>query len=107
MCKKRKQIEQELHETGNEVWQDKPFAAVSLTATYANKEYTAIGFSKVCWPDWWNRARGIQIARGKALAKISRQIVDEQGGDATLTPAIVSHPFIHFPLPAQSDFRLD
>ena len=40
-------------------------------------ERRAIGFAKVNWPDWYNRERGIAIARGKAEADLARRLVAE------------------------------
>ncbi len=74
MSKVRKAIKNELEVIENEVWQDRPFTAVKVTAKWLDGEFTAVGFSKVCWPDWWLKSRGEQIARGRALDKIARQI---------------------------------
>ncbi len=79
MCKNRKQIEKELNCIVTDIWQEKPYTAARVTARHlGERQYIAHGFAKVCWPDWWNRKMGITIARGKAVSKIARRIMDEQ-----------------------------
>ena len=83
MSKFRKSIKGELEVINNEVWQDRPYTAVKVLARWGEDEFEAIGFCKVCWPDWWLKSRGEQIARGRALDKIARQIEVEYIAEQT------------------------
>ena len=79
MCKKAKELRRQLEIIYMDVWQDRPNTAVSVTAWIEGGEiYHAYGFSKVCRPDRWNKQRGLEIARGKAEAKIVRQILAQE-----------------------------
>jgi hypothetical protein len=54
--------------------QRRPYTYVRVHAWYMNKEYWAIGFSKVNWPDAWSEEYGVQMARDHALGDIVKQI---------------------------------
>ena len=81
MCKRAKELRQELEFALHIVLQDRPNTAVQVSTHYNGSTFVANGFSKVCWPDWWNKQRGIEIAQGKAEANIVRQILHKQRSD--------------------------
>jgi len=47
----------------------RPYTFVKITDTETS--YSTVGFSKVCWPDKWNKIRGRQIAIAKAVQKLA------------------------------------
>ena len=83
MCKRAKELRRELEFTLHIVLQDRPNTAVQVSTNYNGTTFVASGFSKVCWPDWWDKRRGIEIAQGKAEAKIVRQILHKRRNDHT------------------------
>jgi len=58
--------------------QQRPVTVVHLRYGYKDRNYSGIGYSKVCWPDWWNSEMGWRVARGKAISQIVRQIMKEE-----------------------------
>jgi len=61
----------------NTLLQNRPFTAVEVISVVEGKEYTATGFSKVCWPDSWDEEFGKKLAFEKACGNIVRQILKE------------------------------
>jgi hypothetical protein len=57
-----------------EFFQERPYTITKVTAYINGAEYSAIGISKVQYPDRWNRELGIKIATGRAVKKIARAI---------------------------------
>ena len=78
MCKKAKELRQSLDFELGAVLQDRPYTAVQVSAVWNGQAFWANGFSKVRYPDWWIPAMGVEIARGKAEAKIVRQILAQK-----------------------------
>ena len=79
--KVREYIESKLIIKNETLWQDCPYTAIKITAVWMAEEFLAYGFTKVCWPDKWNAEYGEQLARDKALAKISKIIVSNLNDD--------------------------
>lgn len=77
----RRQIEKDLtaNVVSTEVWQKKPYTAVKMETHYscsAEITYVEYGFTKVCWPDAWDAEYGVEPAVRKAIADVSRRIMD-------------------------------
>ena len=54
--------------------QGDPYTLVAITGLYEGREYTASGIAE-CGPhDEWNESRGIQIAKGRAIKRLSKAI---------------------------------
>lgn len=65
------------------VYQKRPNTFVRVFTKFGSAEYKGMGFSKVCIPDEWDAPYGIGLAKKKAIADISREIVNGEGhGDA-------------------------
>jgi len=61
----------------NETWQKRPYTAVRITTIGLDgREYTDAGFAKVNYPDRWDADYGIELATRKAIAAISKAIVN-------------------------------
>lgn len=58
------------------VWQKRPNTAVRVTTHFEKVRYTELGFTKVNYPDEWDAVYGVGLAVRKAIADISRQIVN-------------------------------
>ena len=76
--KRRRQVVESLTENIESliVWQKRPNTAVRVTTHFEKVRYTELGFTKVNYPDKWDEAYGIGLAVRKAIADISRQIVN-------------------------------
>ena len=74
--KEFKQLKEELS-TGVkwQIYQRRPVTVVIATVYYGGVCYQDFGYSKVTWPDWWNRQRGVEIAKGKAVDNVARRIM--------------------------------
>jgi hypothetical protein len=55
-----------------------PYTCAVVRARYRGAEYLGVGFSKVRWPDSFEPDYGIELARNKAFADISKRILAEQ-----------------------------
>lgn len=56
----------------------RPYACVVVFAWRDGMLWSDAGFSKANWPDWYSEKFGIEIARGRALDGIVRQITGEK-----------------------------
>jgi hypothetical protein len=54
--------------------QCRPYTCITLLSWYDGKEYIGYGFSKVMYPDKWEDEQGAEIAYGRALRMIMRQV---------------------------------
>jgi hypothetical protein len=54
--------------------QRRPYTMVSISSWYNQKEYSGVGFSKVCYPDGLDDEQGADIAMHRALIDILHQI---------------------------------
>ena len=68
-----------------QVWKDylveteiikRPDICVEVSVGFGDRTYLGSGFAKVCYPDKWNLDEGLTIATAKAVADISKQIVE-------------------------------
>jgi len=59
-----------------EVYQKRPLTIVVVQVYVDDKLYSAIEWSKVMYPDRYNRKRGVKVAIGKATKRIARAIVN-------------------------------
>jgi hypothetical protein len=56
----------------------RPYACVVSFTWHNGVLWSDAGFSKANWPDWYSEKFGIEIARGRALDGIVRQITGEK-----------------------------
>jgi hypothetical protein len=61
-----------------EVLQKCPYTGVKVEYWYVGRCYSAVGFSKVKWPDEWDEQYGVEMAVKKAAHDIARQICAEE-----------------------------
>lgn len=74
----RKRIEEVLRESASvQTWQDKPYTAVKVIVRQEGERLWAYGFAKVQYPDEWDGKYGIELALSKAIAKLSKAIINE------------------------------
>jgi len=52
----------------------KPYTFVQVRSWYNGREYSGVGFSKVCYPDRWDAENGADIAHRRALINIFHQV---------------------------------
>ncbi len=55
------------------VIQEKPYTAVDVIFECTDVLIPAKGFSKVKWPDEWDKEFGLQLAKKKAISKIYKE----------------------------------
>jgi hypothetical protein len=55
-----------------------PWTYVEVSLIYDGKRYYDFGNSKVCWPDKWDSAHGIDIAVRRALTSIAKNILEPE-----------------------------
>ena len=82
---RKKELTQIINDDGHleiDACQRKPWSFVRIVFGYEDKCYTGLGFSKVCYPDKWDKTRGGDIAYHKAVAHIVKQIMAKGGGES-------------------------
>jgi len=72
----RAKIEEHIKVVSQEVWQDKPYTAVRIIAKVDDVEFDVVGFAKIQWPDTWDAAYGVRMASDKAVAKITKEVLN-------------------------------
>jgi len=57
-------------------WQEKPntFVVMSVYVPFEDKVYSTFGFSKVAYPDKWDKEYGLELATTKALYRLAKQL---------------------------------
>jgi len=69
-----------------EIWQECPNTAARVIRSgsyigYPLTQISAVGFSKVCYPDKWDADYGVRIAVYKALGRIARVLAEDNNVD--------------------------
>ncbi len=72
----------------------RPNVCVQIVAEWDNGTavpdmYVGTGFAKVCYPDRWDENEGLAIALAKAVADISKQIVNDLDRDLTFKAKLI------------------
>ncbi len=52
----------------------KPYVFVEVKARISDQDICGIGFAKVAYPDVWDPKAGIQVARKRACADVTKQV---------------------------------
>lgn len=58
------------------VIQEQPYTVVRMTFICNDKLFIEVGFSKVKWSDKWDAEYGVNMACGKAAAKIAKKLIE-------------------------------